>query len=70
LCHFRIFGSPSLSLGFTSTVWRLTLLVAALLVGLCAVGLIAGLAWMDYLDEEDHRRWMTRQRRRQHRGGS
>jgi hypothetical protein len=38
--------------------------IATMLVGLCAVGLIAGLVGMDYLDEQDHRRWMARQRRR------
>ena len=36
--------------------------VVAGLVVLVALGLIVGLAWVDYADEVDHRRRMTRAR--------
>jgi len=39
-------------------------LAAAGLVVLVVVGLIVGLLMVDYLDEQDHRRWVARQRRR------
>jgi len=40
-------------------------LVAGLVV-LVAMGLIIGLGWVDYEDEQDHRRWMARARRQRH----
>ncbi len=40
--------------------------VTAAVVVVVALGLIVGLAWVDYTDEADHQRRMARAQRRRH----